>query len=73
MRILPLAILSAAFLFAGCASESPTSTVTAGTGVRVINAFDSSVDVLVDDAPMRSGLASGALVEISLEIGRAHV
>ena len=73
MRILPLAILSAAFLFAGCASDSPTSTVTAGTGVRVINAFDSSVDVLVDNAPMRSGLASGALVEISLGEGRRTV
>jgi hypothetical protein len=63
-----IALLSSAVLLAAC-GDSPTSPVPVGHGLRVVNAFTSSVDVLIDGSVAASGLSAGAIDTVDLPVG----
>ena len=55
----------------GCSSDSPTECCTAGTpSLRVINAFTSSVDVVIDGNVAIGSLAAGAIGTAAPAAGR---
>ncbi|MEO8623468.1 MAG: DUF4397 domain-containing protein [bacterium] len=58
-KVAPFAFLS---FVAACGSDSPTTCCSEGqTGLRVVNAFTSPVDVLIDGSVVVSGLAAGSV------------
>jgi hypothetical protein len=66
-RLAPALAISA-LLLAGCATE-PTHPVSAGQGIRIVNAFTQPVDVLVDGALAVSGVPAGQLDSVSPAAG----
>jgi hypothetical protein len=67
MRVAPILLLP---LFAACGGDSPTVCCTnGGSGVRVVNAFTTSVDVLIDGDVAIAGLAPGAIDTTAPAVG----
>ena len=71
---LVLATLATLAGVAGCAADSPTeSPKLTDTGVRVINGFDTPVDVVIDGAVARAGLGAGELGSFGTAAGDRSV
>ena len=66
-RLTPIAIVLAA-LAAGCSETLPTRPGSAAS-VRVVNAFTTPVDVLVDGSVVQTGLAAGAIDTVRTSLG----
>lgn len=72
MRAAPLSLLFAVFI-AGCGSDPMTDCCTDGatkTGIRVVNGFTTSVEVVVDGRLVIPSLEAGVIDTVATQPGR---